>query len=162
MRPVPIKITVGGQHLLSVWSEASATGYWLWCHGCGPTTGCWGTSLSYFYLELSTGRHPLWNTRHQLHLCDMSTCHTIDQFYTCRLETSGFLHDPQALSHLSAHYTKVHRCGWSGLQKQVGIWTKQCLPCQSSKIQTHIDQSPTWEFQHPPMPVRSFSYRSSI
>ena len=28
---------------------------------------------------------------------------------------------------------------WKGLQKQVGTWAKQCITCQSSKVQTHIE-----------------------
>ena len=31
---------------------------------------------------------------------------------------------------------------WNGLQKQIGIWAKQCIACQSSKIQTHIKTPP--------------------
>ena len=27
---------------------------------------------------------------------------------------------------------------WHGLQKQVGIWVKACIPCQTSKVQWHI------------------------
>ena len=27
---------------------------------------------------------------------------------------------------------------WSGLQKQAGAWAKQCIPCQASKVHTHI------------------------
>ena len=37
---------------------------------------------------------------------------------------------------------------WSGLQKQVGIRAKQCIPCQSSKIQTHI-KAPLEKFSVP-------------
>ena len=28
---------------------------------------------------------------------------------------------------------------WKGLQKQVGVCTKQCIPCQSYKIHTHTE-----------------------
>ena len=40
------------------------------------------------------------------------------------------------------------RLVWSGLQKQVGIWAKLCIPCQSSKIQTHI-KAPLEKFSVP-------------
>ena len=26
---------------------------------------------------------------------------------------------------------------WKGVKEQVGIWARQCIPCQSSKVQTH-------------------------
>ena len=50
-------------HIVKSYHRQYAAGYWLQCRGCGPTTGCWGTSLLYFYLEFSTGRLPLWDTR---------------------------------------------------------------------------------------------------
>lgn len=45
------------------------------------------------------------------------------------------------LSHPSVRATRklvAAKFVWNGLQKQVGIWAKQCIPCQSSKVQTHI------------------------
>ena len=45
------------------------------------------------------------------------------------------------LSHPSVRTTRkliAARFVWKGLQKQIGIWAKQCIDCQASKIQTHI------------------------
>ena len=37
---------------------------------------------------------------------------------------------------------------WNGLQKQVGTWAKQCIACQSSKVQAHI-KAPLEKFSVP-------------
>ena len=43
---------------------------------------------------------------------------------------------------------------WNCSQKQIGIWAKQCIACQSSKFQTHIKASlekfsvPSWQSDH--------------
>ena len=37
---------------------------------------------------------------------------------------------------------------WRGLQKQIGYWTKQCLACQTSKVQSHI-KAPLQKFDNP-------------
>ena len=37
---------------------------------------------------------------------------------------------------------------WNGLQKQVGTWAKQCIACQSSKVQAHI-RAPLEKFSVP-------------
>lgn len=43
---------------------------------------------------------------------------------------------------------------WHGLKKQVNNWTKECLACQSSKIQTHV-RSPVIQI---PVPEKRFSH----
>ena len=45
------------------------------------------------------------------------------------------------LSHPSIRTTRKlisSKFVWKGLQKQVGVWARQCIACQSSKIQRHI------------------------
>ena len=37
---------------------------------------------------------------------------------------------------------------WKGLQKQVSNWSKQCLACQTSKVQTHV-KAPLQRFETP-------------
>ena len=43
---------------------------------------------------------------------------------------------------------------WRGLQKQIGYWTKQCLACQTSKVQSHI-KAPLQKFD---TPLRRFDH----
>ena len=43
---------------------------------------------------------------------------------------------------------------WKGLQKQIGCWAKQCLACQTSKVQTHV-QAPLQRFE---TPLRRFDH----
>ena len=43
---------------------------------------------------------------------------------------------------------------WKGLKKQVGIWVRQCIPCQSSKVQKHT-RSP---LEHILLPQRCFDH----
>ena len=45
------------------------------------------------------------------------------------------------LSHPSVRATRklvAQKFVWRGMQKEVGNWAKQCIPCQTSKIQTHV------------------------
>lgn len=61
------------------------------------------------------------------------------------------------LSHPSVRATRkliASKFVWSGLQRQVGIWTKQCIPCQSSKIHTHT-KAPLEAFS---IPQRRFDH----
>ena len=65
-------------------------------------------------------------------LCDVSTGHARP------IVPASWRHQVfnTILSHPSVCTTQkliVSRFVWSGLQKQVGIWAKQCIPCQSSK-----------------------------
>ena len=53
------------------------------------------------------------------------------------------------LSHPSIRATRsliASKLVWKGLQKQIGHWVRTCIPCQSSKIQTHI-RAPLKTFQ---------------
>ena len=43
---------------------------------------------------------------------------------------------------------------WHGLRKQVGAWAKACIPCQTSKVQQHI-QAPLKTFK---VPQRCFDH----
>ena len=43
---------------------------------------------------------------------------------------------------------------WKGLQKQIGCWAKQCLACQTPKVQTHV-QAPLQRFE---TPLRRFDH----
>ena len=55
------------------------------------------------------------------------------------------------LSHPSIRSTRkliTSKFVWHGLNKQVGIWAKACIPCQTSKIQHHI-KAPLQTFQVP-------------
>ena len=61
------------------------------------------------------------------------------------------------LSHPSIRTTRklvATKFVWKGLQKEVGIWAKQCIACQSSKIQTHI-RAPLEKFS---VPQRRFDH----
>ena len=85
------------------------------------------------------------------------------------------------LSHPSMQATRkliASKFIWNGLQKQVGIWAKACIPCQTSKIQRHIkapidkftvphrrltiSMLTSWDLYHPtmvyPPPHRSGSF----
>ena len=61
------------------------------------------------------------------------------------------------LSHPSIRTTRKlisSKFVWKGLQKQVGMWARQCLACQSSKIQRHI-KAPLQNFG---VPERRFDH----
>lgn len=61
------------------------------------------------------------------------------------------------LSHPSVRTTKkliAAKFVRNGLQKQIGMWAKQCIACQSSKIQTHI-KAPLDKFK---VPQRRFDH----
>ena len=56
-----------------------------------------------------------------------------------------------SLSHPSIRSTQkliANKFVWKGLKKQihVGVWAKQCIPCQTSKIQTHV-KAPLEQFE---------------
>ena len=62
-----------------------------------------------------------------------------------------------SLSHPSIRTTRKMITGkfvWKGLKKQVGTWARQCIPCQSSKVQTHT-KSPS---EHILVPQRRFDH----
>ena len=45
------------------------------------------------------------------------------------------------LAHPSVHTTRkfvATKYVWNSLQKQLGTWAKQCIACQTSKVQTHV------------------------
>ena len=42
---------------------------------------------------------------------------------------------------------------WPGMSRDVGLWTKSCIPCQKSKISTHIHST----VPSIPVPTRRFS-----
>ena len=55
------------------------------------------------------------------------------------------------LSHLSVRVTRrlvADKFVWHGLRKQVGLWAKACIACQTSKVQQHI-RAPLETFQVP-------------
>jgi transposase InsO family protein len=55
------------------------------------------------------------------------------------------------LSHPSVRSTRkliASKFVWNGLQKQIGTWAKECIACQSSKIQRHI-KAPLAQFSVP-------------
>ena len=72
-------------------------------------------------------------------LCDMSMGHARPIVPTgWRRQIFDLIH---GLAHPSVRTTRklvAAKFVWKGLQKQMGIWAKQCIACQSSKIQTHI------------------------
>ena len=43
---------------------------------------------------------------------------------------------------------------WPGMSRDVGLWTKSCIPCQKSKISTHIHST----VPSIPVPTRRFSH----
>ena len=63
------------------------------------------------------------------------------------------------LSHPSIRATRnliASKFVWKGLQKQIGHWVRTCIPCRSSKIQTHI-RAALEMFQVPPITVLTTS-----
>ncbi len=52
------------------------------------------------------------------------------------------------LSHPSTRQIMAEKFIWHGLRKQVGLWAKACIPCQTSKVQRHI-RAPLETFQVP-------------
>ena len=56
------------------------------------------------------------------------------------------------LSHPSVRTTRkliASKFIWNGMQKQIGLWAKQCIACHSSKIHTHT-KAPLERFSIPP------------
>ena len=50
-------------------------------------------------------------------------------------------HLVHGLSHPSVRTTRklmADKFMWHGIRKQVGLWAKACIPCQTSKVQSHI------------------------
>lgn len=88
-------------------------------------------------------------------LCDMSTGQARPIVPTkMRRQVFDLIH---SLSHPSVRTTRkliANKFVWNGLQKQVGIWAKQCVACQSAKIQTHI-RAPLQKFD---VPQRRFDH----
>ena len=88
-------------------------------------------------------------------LCDMSTGHARPIVpANWRRQVFDLIH---GLSHPSIRTTRkliATKFVWNGLQKQIGIWSKQCTACQTSKIQTHI-RAPLEKFN---MPQRRFDH----
>ncbi len=82
-------------------------------------------------------------------LCDVSTGHAqpiVPASWRCQV--FDLIH---GFTHPSVHATRkliASNFVWNGLQKHVGIWAKQCLPCQSSKIHKHI-RAPLTKFRVP-------------
>ncbi len=74
-----------------------------------------------------------------LMLCDVSTGRARPLVPTSwKRQVFDLVH---GLSHPSVRSTRkliANKFVWNGLQKQVGIWAKQCIACQAAKIQTHI------------------------
>ena len=46
---------------------------------------------------------------------------------------------------------------WHGMNKQVGIWAKSCIPCQKAKVQRHVTAS----LEHGQLPDRCFQMLTS-
>ena len=46
------------------------------------------------------------------------------------------------------------RLVWQGMSRDVGLWAKSCIPCQTSKISTHIHST----VPSIPVPTRRFSH----
>ena len=72
-------------------------------------------------------------------LCDTSAAHPrpiVPQ--NLRREVFETFHN---VAHPSVRTTKdliAKRFVWHGLRRDVGVWAKQCIPCQTSKVQTHV------------------------
>ncbi|GFO16286.1 Pol polyprotein [Plakobranchus ocellatus] len=88
-------------------------------------------------------------------LCDVSTGHPRP------LVPRSFQRHVFATIHNPAHPGKKatvklvsQRFVWHGLKKQVNQWTKECLACQQSKIQSHV-HSPVAKI---PVPAKRFSH----
>ena len=83
-------------------------------------------------------------------LCDTSTGQPRPVVPTAwRRKVFDLVH---GLSHPSVRATRqlmASKFIWHGLRKQVGLWAKACIPCQTSKIQRHI-RAPLNNFQVPP------------
>ena len=82
-------------------------------------------------------------------LCDMSTGRPRPIVpASWRRQVFDLIH---GLSHPSVRTTRklvANKFVWNGLQKQIGTWAKQCIACQSSKVQAHI-RAPLEKFNVP-------------
>ena len=82
-------------------------------------------------------------------LCDMSTDRARPIVPAVwRRQIFNSIH---VLSHPSVRTTRkliASKFIWNGMQKQIGLWAKQCIACQSSKIHTHT-QKPLERFSVP-------------
>jgi cleavage and polyadenylation specificity factor subunit 1 len=82
-------------------------------------------------------------------LCDISTGHPRPIVpASWRRHVFDVIH---GLSHPSIRTTRIlvaDKFVWHGLNKQVGHWTKTCVPCQTSKIHRHV-RAPLQTFEVP-------------
>ena len=99
-----------------------------------PDIQAYRTAISNLQLE----DIPIGNSQTKL-LCDVSTG-TPRPIVPPSWRSTVF-HAIHNLSHLSIRTTRklvASKFVWHGLNKQIGLWTKQCIACQKSKIQRHV------------------------
>ncbi len=88
-------------------------------------------------------------------LCDSSTGRLKPIVpITWRRQVFDAIHN---LSHPSIRSTRklvAEKFVWNGIQKDVGLWDKQCIPCQTAKVQIHT-KAPLAIF---PVPRRRFDF----
>ena len=88
-------------------------------------------------------------------LCDISTGHPRPIVPTgWRRKVFDLVH---GLSHPSVRATRqliTAKFVWHGIHKQVGLWAKACIPCQTCKVHRHI-RAPLETFQ---VPCRRFDH----
>ena len=88
-------------------------------------------------------------------LCDVSTGHprpVVPAGWRCKV--FDHIHDLSNPSMRATRKLMVIKFIWHGLQKQVGIWVKACIPCQTSMVQWHI-KAPLQTFR---VPQHSFNH----
>ena len=99
-----------------------------------PDIQAYRTAISNLQLE----DIPIGNSQTKL-LCDVSTG-TPRPIVPPSWRSTVF-HAIHNLSHPSIRTTRklvASKFVWHGLNKQIGLWTKQCIACQKSKIQRHV------------------------
>ena len=110
----------------------STVGDRLLFHGNCPATGSRSTCTTPSSLRLEDVP---FGTQGVRLLCDTSTGHPRPIVpVSLRRQVFDLMH---CLSHPSVRTTRkliATRFVWKGLQKQIGIWAKQCIACQASKI----------------------------
>ena len=79
--------------------------------------------------------------------------------------TAGFWLNLQTLLSITLHHKKKHVTStfvWNGVHGKLGICKKQCILCQSFKVQAHIKSLPAWLVQDHPVPIWQHSCGSCV
>ena len=72
------------------------------------------------------------------------------------LMDSAFIRAKHLLTSFQSWFRRLisSRLVWPGMSRDVGVWAKSCIPCQKSKISTHVHST----FPSIPVPTRRFAH----